>query len=141
FNLRAFGGKAVPPQLATWEVTPINIVRSMDEGLADYHGFGTVCNSTQGPTCTPKFLEVSLDVDRARERDMSDVNKCMTRELRTPHTTLTRDQFYSEGWQYKIGTLFAASLYQAAHPASQDVIMQKSLIKWYDDPLNGASSR
>lgn len=134
FNQKAYGDKAVPPQLG-WEGAPLNILKSFDEGLADFHGYGVTCVAKDGPGCSTKFLLASFSEEIATRRDFSrSTDTCMSVELRTAINNLDSATFIGQGKIYDLGTLVAASLYQAANKGGKVEIMQKALIKAYDDP-------
>jgi hypothetical protein len=138
FNQKAGGDAAVPPFLS-WQGEALNIAKSMDEGFADFHGYGVTCTSADsgGPGCDTAFLEPSFgDATVVKDRDFSLEDKCMTVELRTALTTLGTGDFIAQGQQYKVGTLFAASLYQAANKGGKVELMQKALVASYDDETN-----
>ena len=131
FTHRAFGNQAIPieEQLTG---APLNIIRGLNEGLADFHGYGVTCVTKGGPGCLPRFIEPSFDAAIADSRDFSiaGVRNCMTVELRTT-MSLPSDP----AGQYKLGTLFAAALYQASEPVGKREVMQKALIEAYSDEL------
>ena len=119
FNEKAAGGAGVPGFL-TWSGEPLNIVKSMDEGLADFHGYGVTCTSadTGGPGCSTNFLEPSFGTAQVvTDRDFSLDDKCMTATLQNALMTQDNGTFLGQGLQYKVGTLFAASLWQAGNKA------------------------
>jgi hypothetical protein len=137
FNHKAGGGLAFPSYLSTNYVgEAMNIVKSIDEGFADFHGYGVTCatDGVGGPGCDTAFLEPSFGTATVvKDRDFSLEDKCLSVELRTALTSLTTDTFVSEGQQYKVGTLFAASLYQAANKSGKVEVMEKALVAAYDD--------
>lgn len=136
FNLKAYGGKSVPDALNSWQLAPFNILKALDEGLADFHGYATTCGGGSGPACKPNFLSVSLDETSTNARDLSRTDKCMTQTLRDAMNNFTQSQWLNQGLQYQLGTIFAASLYQAVNKTSSTKlgIMSKALVAAYDDP-------
>jgi hypothetical protein len=134
FNQKAYGDHAVPPQLG-WEGAPLNILEAVDEGLADFHGYGVTCVAKDGPGCSTRFLAASFDdTTLVDKRDFSrGAQNCMTESLRTAINNLDSDTFAVQSKQYDLGTLFAASLYQAANKGGKLELMQKALIRAYDD--------
>jgi hypothetical protein len=134
FNQKAYGDHAVPPQLG-WEGAPLNILKGLDEGLADFHGYGVTCVAKNGPGCSTRFLAASFDDETlVSNRDFSrGAQDCMTEELRTAIINLDSSTFVGQGKEYDLGTLFAASLYQAANKSGKLEIMQEALISAYDD--------
>jgi hypothetical protein len=143
FNTKAGGGQAIPSYLSpSFTGLAANIVKSIDEGLADFHGYGVTCftQGAGGPGCSTDFLAPSFGNDpEVKARDLSLEDKCLTTDLRTALTTLDTGTFTGEGFQYRIGTLFAASLYQAGNHAggtSGTEEIAKALIRSYDDDAN-----
>jgi len=137
FNYKAGGQAPYPVYLdSSWSGTPLNLVKSMDEGFADFHGYGVTCSSAanNGPGCNTRFLAPSFGTAQVvTDRDFSLLDKCMTVELRTEITTQSTDEFVAQGNQYKLGTIFATSLYQAANKSGKLEIMQEALVAAYDD--------
>ena len=141
FNQKVFANVAVPLPLfgpSAWHLRPFNLLKSMDEGLADFHGYGVTCASA-GPGCRPNFLSVSIaDKVAVAARDMSDDNHCLTEELRAAFENFQPNAFIQPGLQYGIGTLISTALYQAANKNGKIEIVQKALIASYDDPSASA---
>lgn len=137
WNLKAYGGKSIPDSVNTWQLAPFNILKSIDEGFADFHGYAVTCGGGTGPACRPNFLAVSVDETASKARDLSRTDHCMTKTLRDAMNNFTQSAWLNAGLQYLLGTLFAASLYQAANRATgiKVGIMAKSLVASYDDPL------
>jgi hypothetical protein len=136
FNRKAFGGAAIPAPFNTggWTLEPFNLLKSLDEGLADFHGFGVTCVAP-GPGCRPDFLADSFsETTVVEERSMANPRHCMTKELRNALTNLEPAAFLNAGMHYRVGTLIATALYQAAVPVGKVEILQKALISAYDDP-------
>lgn len=139
FNKRVYSGAAKPaPYFAQqWSGAPFNLLISMDEGIADFHGFSVTCGSDAN--CNPRFLGLSFDTTTAEgqkavaARDLSDDTKCMTKELRNALNTFQGAQFQSAGLQYKVGTLIAAALYSASEPDGKQDSMRKALIDALED--------
>lgn len=141
FNQRAYAGQSVPQPFNEWSglfQTPgLNLLKSIDEGLADYHAVGASCQSAYG--CDPRFLAASFDASGTNsivdQRDMSLANKCMTEALWTQYQTYDVDTFSSAGVQYLLGTVFASALYHAGEsqgPASR-VELERAVLATYTD--------
>jgi hypothetical protein len=137
FNHKVFGGAALP-NVGNFNGEGLNIIKSMDEGFADFHGYGVTCTTAgSGPGCETAFLGPSFGDDPVvKARDFSLEDKCMTVDLRTAIATLPSDTFVGEGQQYKLGTIFAASLYQAANKGGKVTVMQQALVAAYNDDSN-----
>lgn len=139
FNKKVYGGAALPAPITSWTLGPFNLLKAMDEGIADFHGFGVTCSTVvNGPGCLPSFLAASFDTkttDGARtvaDRDMTNLDQCMTKELRSAFHNFQPGQWLQQGLHYKLGTLIAASLYQASVPFGKEEQMQKALIESLD---------
>lgn len=139
FNKRVYSGAAIPPPISSWTLGPFNLLKAMDEGIADFHGYGVTCGTVaSGPGCQVNFLAASFDLkkpDEAKavaERDMSSLDQCMTAELRSAFHNFQPSQWLQAGLHYKLGTLIAASLYQASVPFGKEEQMQKALIEALD---------
>jgi hypothetical protein len=134
FSHRVYSNAAVPAPLSSWTLEPFNLLKSIDEGFADYHGFGVTCLTSAG--CR-YFLPWSIDStsDVIAQRDFTDPSdsKCMTPTLRTALTQLDANQFLAQSLQYQTGTLFTVSMYQAGEKLGKRDLMQKALVASYDD--------
>lgn len=135
FNRKVYGGASVPAPLIQWvgvgSSTPaINLLKSMDEGLADFHAYGVTCLSDG---CDPRFLIHSVDKPTADERDLSLPDKCMNPGLRNALDTLPVEDFVRAGYEYQVGTVLAAALYRAGSKAGKLEVLQKALLRAYHD--------
>lgn len=137
FNLKAYNGAAFPEPLSTWSLaTPspgANILKSLDEGLADYHAYGTTCRSTKG--CDTRFLGTSFDGETGQisaSRDFSASNRCLTAALRNQLLGQNLSEF--SGREYEVGTVLAAALYQAGERTSQREVLMRAVVASYNDP-------
>ncbi len=140
FNQKVFANVALPAPLGSWTQRPFNLLKSMDEGLADFHGYG-VTVVAPGPGPRPNFLSASIaDKAAVAARDMSDDNHCMTEELRAAFENFQNAQFTQAGLQYNVGTLIATALYQAANKKGGGALeqIQKALIASYDDTTSAS---
>jgi hypothetical protein len=131
FNHLVYGGSRLPAPLLQWSggsPTPgFNLLKSMDEGLADYHAYAVTCRTPQG--CNPRFLSTSFSAQLTAERDISDINKCMNPNLRTALTNEGYNLF--QGKEYQVGTRLAAALYQAGQKSGQHAAIQAGLLRAY----------
>jgi hypothetical protein len=139
FNRRVYASKSIPDALVRWQgltsASPqLNLLFSMDEGLADFHGYGVTCLTEFG--CNAKFLAASLDENTQAARDFTRDDKCMTKGLRDAMETLALSDFKGQGDEYLAGTVLASALYQSGSkkgPQGQEV-MRKAVINSYNDP-------
>jgi hypothetical protein len=136
FNLAVYQGQLFPQPLGEWlgtggPTTQINLLKSIDEGLADYHAFGQSCQSAFG--CTTRFLESSLGGNIADQRDMSQPDKCMSTGLLSALCTLNVTDFTNQSMQYQVGTDLAAALYHAGENTGSRQELQKAILASYDD--------
>lgn len=138
FNLRAYGGAYLPAALSNWQNQPaLNLLKAIDEGFADFHGYSTTCLGVAG--CRPNFLSDSIKESQAVARDISIPGRCMDSGLKTALLTQSPNQFLGSGSQYRVGTLIASSLYQASVKAGGNKLrlMQQALLSSYDDERPG----
>lgn len=135
FNFKVMADQGIHPVLTTWSTSSFNLLKSLDEGLADFHGFGVTCLEPAG--CRSNFLAASLSDDTlVHMRDVARTDACMDENLRSSFFNSTPDQWVRGTDMYKVGNLIAASLYQAGNRRSGDQgvqQLQKALIKAYDD--------
>ncbi|HEX8538709.1 MAG TPA: hypothetical protein VF664_14665, partial [Cystobacter sp.] len=112
FNRRVYEGRGVPDPIRYWSLdgnTPgLNVMKSLDEGLADFHAYVASCQTSYG--CNPRVLATSLEGDLEANRDLSK-NWCMSKELRAQ---LLGGNFNSTfaGREYQVGTMLASALYR-----------------------------
>lgn len=136
FVIKAYGDQPLPVHLGVWQGEPLNIMKSVDEGLADFHGYGVTCITSGGPGCSTQYLLPTFGEEVAEPRDFSrSMETCMSSGLRTALQGPS-DAFIASGFQYKLGTIIAAALYQAANKGGKLEIMQKALIRSYDHESN-----
>jgi hypothetical protein len=132
FNFKALSDEGIHPALGTWSLEAFNLLKSLDEGLADFHGFSVTCGEAAG--CRPNFLAISLaDSRTVGFRNVGRQDACMDEPLRTAFQNFTQAQWIAAPELYKVGNLIAASLYQAGNKIGKLEILQKALIKAYDD--------
>jgi hypothetical protein len=136
FNLAVYQGQLFPQPLSEWlgtggPTTQINLLKSIDEGLADYHAYSQSCLTAFG--CNPRFLESSFGSTIADQRDMSQPDKCMSTGLLSALCTLDINDFTNQSMQYQVGTDLAAALYHAGEITGEREVLQKSILGSYDD--------
>ncbi len=138
FHKKVFSGVAFPKPLGSWSLAPFNLLKSLDEGLADFHGYGVTCASAgKGAGCKSNLLIDSFnDVEAVQQRNIVDPNRCMTMSLRASFNNFSQSQWVSGNQLYQLGNLFAVSLYLASTPDGKEEALQKSLIEAYDDSTN-----
>ncbi|MHB8879436.1 MAG: hypothetical protein ACYC8T_37560, partial [Myxococcaceae bacterium] len=85
--------------------------------------------------CNPRFLQASLNAAMTDERDFTMPDKCMTKALSTAMTTLAVGDFSRQGLEYKVGTVLAASLYQAGSKGGNQKldVLRSSVLNAYSD--------
>jgi hypothetical protein len=134
FNRRAYAGRAVPEPIARWSATGgtptpgLNVLKSLDEGLADFHAYGASCQSTFG--CSTRVLETSFEGTLAEDRDLSK-NWCMTRNLRE-QLLYTNFATFS-GREYQVGTILASALYKSANSPADRQVLLRAVTAAYSD--------
>lgn len=132
---RVYDDQGIPKAISTWNMEPFNLLKSLDEGLADFHGFGVTCRSLAG--CRPDILTASVaDQDYAKQRDVSRNDACLDEGLRSALKTFTGDQWIRARELYLYGNVWAATLYQAGSKAgglSKVKAIQVALLGAYND--------
>jgi hypothetical protein len=144
FNRLAYATQSLPVSLSNWSgesPSPgANVLKSIDEGLADFHAYGTTCRSVSG--CDPRFLAPSFDGGPysgiTDVRDLSNGNRCMSVLLYNKLYGQDVGSFSGEGNEYTVGTLLATALYQAGMATNQMAQLQRDVVSaYYDtDPAN-----
>jgi hypothetical protein len=139
FNKKVYGGRSIPDPIVRWapgvgaSASPqVNLLKSLDEGLADYHAYGISCASEFG--CTSRYLASSLDERTTDARDFAKPDRCLTGTLNDALTSTGVGDFTGKGLEYNVGTVIAAAVYQAGDRTGLRRLMQKALINAYDDP-------
>lgn len=130
FSTKVYSRAGIAPQLTQWSGQPFNLLRSLDEGLADFHGYAVTCNEGQ---CRDNFLELSLEpgADIA-QRQVTRQNACMTEGLRAALQTFTKTQWVQAPELYIYGNLWAAALFQGAQPGKETAV-RTALLTAYDN--------
>lgn len=137
FNKKVLAGQAVPEPLQRWlglsAATPaLNLLKALDEGLADFHAYGVSCATELG--CNPRYLSYSLPDSIVEARDISQPDKCLTEGYRNSLLALNVKDFTGQGLEYRVGTVIASALYQAGNKAGKMEVLQKAVLAAYDDP-------
>lgn len=132
FNFKVLEDQGIHPSLISWTLIPFNFLKSLDEGLADFHGFSVTCGEAAG--CRPDFLSASLSDSRTVAfRNVGRNDACMDETTRQAFQNFNNTQWIQSPELYKVGNLIAASLYQAGNRTGKLDVLQKSLILAYDD--------
>ncbi len=138
FNRRVYGGRALPPPLTTWagsSFTPgLNVIKTLDEGLADFHAWAASCRSDFG--CNPRLLFTSFGDQTVSERDLSK-SWCMSQELYNAFTTSSVS--VSSGLEYKVGTILASALVKSSTTTANRDALSRAIIDAYTDTANSAT--
>ncbi len=135
YNHRALDDAGIHPALWKWAGAPVafNLFKSLDEGLADYHGYGVTC--LDDTRCLPNFLAASWsDTASVTMRDVSRNTACLDATLRTAFTGWSPDQWVRSAELYKYGNLIAATLYQVSNKlGDRRKQVQTAVVASYDD--------
>ncbi len=136
FGKRVYDDQGVPAPLTTWNGQAFNLLKSMDEGIADFHGFGVTC--VTDARCRPDFLKWSVDDEGLiHRRDVSRNDACMDATLQNAFNTFSPDMWVRDQSMYDVGNLIAASLYQAGSPKDKMQVLRRALLASYDDSTPG----
>ncbi|MEW5740578.1 MAG: hypothetical protein AB1938_16740 [Myxococcota bacterium] len=132
FNFRVLADAGISPALTTWNGQAFNLLKSIDEGFADFHGFGVTCGEAAG--CRPNYLAASLsDQAIVDMRNVARTDACMDENTRNAFNNDSPDQWVRSSNMYKVGNLWAAAMYQAGNKVGNIGLMQKSLFLAYND--------
>jgi hypothetical protein len=108
---RVFNDEGIHPALG-WSGIHFNLLKSLDEGLADFHGYGVTCLSQA--RCRTEYLSQSIaDEAYAKQRDVARNDACVDENLRSALKTFSPDQWIRARELYLYGNVWAAALYQA----------------------------
>ena len=140
FNYTALRNEGDPLVLERWVDWHFNLLKSIDEGFADFHAYGVTCKEPSG--CNSTFLEMSLaDRREVAARDFADPKQCLDGPTRDLFLNTPRDTWVAPGSKmYPIGTLWAAALFQGAKKAGSAGAVesvQMALVAAYDDATPG----
>ncbi len=108
------------------------MLKSLDEGLADFHAYVASCQTAFG--CNTRVLATSFDDIRAEMVEARDLSKnwCMDVSLRQQLLEWNFAKF--SGKEYKVGTILASALYKAStlSPAHRQQLA-RAVVAAYDD--------
>lgn len=134
FNRRVYEGRGVPEPIQYWGAvggsTPgLNVLKSLDEGLADFHAYVASCQTSYG--CNARVLATSFEGQQVEDRDLSK-NWCMSKEL---YTQLYGGNFNTtfSGREYQVGTMLASALYKASTSAADRQVLARAVVAAYSD--------
>jgi hypothetical protein len=108
-----------------------NLIKALDEGLADYHGYGVTCRSATG--CDPRFFRTSFDDKLSNDRDLAKADRCMDQFLRDQLRDAPLSSFSGQGLEYKLGSIIASALYQAGESTGQREVLMRAIVSAYSD--------
>jgi hypothetical protein len=133
FNRRVYEGRGLPEPIQRWSLdgsTPgLNVLKSLDEGLADFHAYVASCQTSFG--CNTRVLATSLEGRPVEDRDLSRT-WCMGPELDQQLRTAHFSAF--SGREYQVGTLVASALYKAAAVSAGDrQVLARAVVAAYSD--------
>lgn len=135
FNLKVYGKRRLPDPIVVWGsqgASPgANLIKALDEGLADYHGYGVTCKSATG--CDPRFFRTSFDDKLSNDRDLAKADRCMDTFLRDQLQNAPLSTFSGQGLEYKLGTIIASALYQAGESTGQREVLMRAIVSAYSD--------
>ncbi len=132
FGFNALSDEGIHPALGVWSLEAFNWLKSLDEGLADFHGYAVTCREPAG--CRPNFLALSLSDSRTVGfRNVSNANACMDDNLRNSFRSTSQAAWVASPDLYRVGNLVAVSLYQAGNKTGKMEVLEKALIKALDD--------
>ncbi|MFL5350182.1 MAG: hypothetical protein ACJ8AT_35860 [Hyalangium sp.] len=135
FNKKVYDGSRLPFPIVVWgsgSASPgANLIKALDEGLADLHGYGVTCHTATG--CDPRFLRTSFDDKLSNDRDLSKTDRCMDIFLRDQLNNAPLAQFSGQGLEYKLGSILASALYQAGEGTGQRDVLLRAIVASYSD--------
>jgi hypothetical protein len=137
WSKRVYQDQGFHPALAIddWRGEPYNLLRSLDEGLADLHGYGATCQSLA--RCRSEFLSVSIgDEAYAKQRDVARNDACVDENLRAALKGFSQIQWARANEMYFYGNVWAVSLYQAGVRNGGELGVKsiiKDVLTAYDD--------
>lgn len=115
-NKRMFEGQALPliyPAFGSngGAAAPANLLKSVDEGFADFLGMGVACGD-DFTSCDTNFIGASIS-SVATARELAGKH-CLDQTLFSQMQTLPFSEFTSRGLHYPVGTVFSSALWRAA---------------------------
>jgi hypothetical protein len=136
FNRRVYDGRSIPVPISAWTTaassTPaLNAIKSLDEGLADFHAYVASCKSTFG--CNTRVLSTSFEGTVEQDRDLANSAKnCMSQALFDQLYTSNFNTTFS-GREYQVGTILASSLYHAIQSEGDRQELARAVAAAYSD--------
>jgi len=119
FNFRVFDQSPIPFPFYEWTSdlglsTPgFNLLKSLDEGIADTFGTGITC-SASFEVCDATYFSESLPVEYGEERRLdADPPHCLSNTLKESLSGLSADTFTDAGYHYEIGSVLSGALWTA----------------------------
>jgi hypothetical protein len=135
FNLKVYGKRRLPDPIVVWgsvgASSGANLIKALDEGLADYHGYGVTCKSATG--CDPRFFRTSFDDKLSNDRDLAKADRCVDAFMRDQLANAPLSTFSGQGLEYKLGTIIASALYQAGESTGQREVLMRAIVSAYSD--------
>jgi hypothetical protein len=135
FNRRVYGGSGLPEPIRAWSRTGgiptqgLNVLKSLDEGLADFHAYVASCDSPY--RCNTNILATSFEGRPAEDRDLTNPRNCMTPEL---HEQLRISNFNTfSGREYQVGTMIATALYKSIRTDADRKVLARAVADTYSD--------
>jgi len=135
FNRRVYGGSALPQAIQAWSRTGgiptpgLNVLKSLDEGLADFHAYVASCDSPY--RCNTNILATSFDGKLAEDRDLTNPRNCMTPELAEQMRISNFNTF--SGREYQVGTMLATALYKSIRTPADRQVLARAVADAYSD--------
>lgn len=138
FSHFVYADSLSPPPTTLWSsTTGLWVMLALDEGLADYHGYGATCSTAYG--CDPRYLSLTFPSTVIGVRDFTTTTYgCLSRAnislLNSPATISTN------GFQYVVGTAIASALYFTGLESvdtgpSQRQDVERAVFQAYNDDL------
>lgn len=141
FNKLVQRGELAPQAMIRWDTigaTPgINLLQSLNEGLADFHAVSESCRTALegGYGCDPRFLADSFGEELANARDLSlESRQCLSRSLWDALHGENHTDFTARGAHYEVGSVIASALWQAGQKTGQQQAMEQAVLDAYTDP-------
>ncbi len=135
FNRRVYGGSALPQAIQAWSRTGgiptpgLNVLKSLDEGLADFHAYVASCDSPY--RCNTNILATSFEGRTAEDRDLTNPRNCMTPELAEQIRISNFNTF--SGREYQVGTMLATALYKSIRTPADRQVLARAVADAYSD--------
>ncbi|HEY0094710.1 MAG TPA: hypothetical protein VGB96_10310, partial [Archangium sp.] len=135
FNRRVYGGSGLPEAIQAWSLTGgiptpgLNVLKSLDEGLADFHAYVASCDSPY--RCNTNILATSFEGRTAEDRDLANPRNCMTPEL---YQQLRETNFNTfSGREYQVGTMLATALHKSIRKDADRQVLARAVAAAYSD--------